>query len=372
MHPRIAELAAIGQSVWIDYLRRDVLTSGELAGLVGDGVTGLTSNPTIFEKAIGESDIYDEALDKLLAADVTDETGIQDVYEHLAVEDIQGAADALHPVYERTERRDGYVSFEVNPKLAHDTAGTIEEAQRLFRRVGRPNVMIKIPGTPEGLPAIRATLAAGMNVNVTLIFSCAVYRQVMDAYLGGLEDRLAAGGDLAALASVASFFVSRVDTAVDHRLEKQMAGGRNELAPLLGRAAVANAKIAYAAFQEVFAGSRFAKLELHGARVQRPLWASTSTKNPDYSDTLYVDELIGPHTVNTMPPVTLEALKNHGKVARTLDSDLAGARETMARLAEVGVSMDDVTEQLRQEGVAAFAMSFEKLLDRLRSRTAVA
>lgn len=368
MHERIEELAAAGQSLWYDNVRRGMITSGQLARLVADGIVGMTSNPTIFEKAISGSDDYDDALDELIAAGKSDE----EVYEALVIDDIRAAADILLPVYERTDRRDGYVSLEVSPTLAYDTAGTVAEARRLFRLLARPNVMIKVPGTQEGLPAIRSLLGAGINVNVTLVFSCEVYRQVTEAYLHGLADLIAAGGDPTSVASVASFFVSRVDTAVDKLLAARIDSGETHLQPLLGRAANANAKIAYAMFGEISSGPRFAGLAEKGARVQRPLWASTSTKNPRYPDTYYVDNLIGPDTVNTVPPVTLEAFQDHGVVARTLDHDLEGAHRTMVQLREAGIDIDQVTGQLRQDGVAAFAESFEKLMTRLRNRVAAA
>jgi transaldolase/glucose-6-phosphate isomerase len=368
VHERIEQLAAAGQSLWYDNIRRGMIASGELAQLVADGIVGMTSNPTIFEKAITGSDDYDDALDELIAAGKRD----AEVYEALVVDDIRAAADILQPVYERSERRDGYVSLEVNPALAFDTNGTVEEAQRLFHLVDRPNLMIKVPGTEAGIPAIGSLLAAGINVNVTLIFSCEVYRQVTEAYMLGLEGLIETGGGPASVASVASFFVSRVDTAVDKLLVARIDSGDPDLEPLLGTAAIASAKIAYAMFKEAFNGPRFARLADRGARVQRPLWASTSTKNPRYPDTYYVDNLIGPETVNTVPPVTLQAFKDHGRAARTIDAHVDGARQTLTGLGQAGVRMDEVTEQLRREGVEAFADSFEKLMANLRDRMVVA
>ena len=341
-----------------------MIASGELARLVDDGIVGLTSNPTLFDKAIRGSNDYDDALANLIAAGKSD----AEVYEALVIEDIRAAADILLPVYERTDRADGYVSLEVNPNLAHDTAATVAEAKRLFALLDRPNAMIKVPATPAGLPAIRAVLAAGINVNVTLIFAIEVYRQVTEAYRAGLADLVAAGGDPRSVASVASFFVSRVDTLVDQRLNDRIDAGQRDLEALKGRAAVANAKIAYELFTQVFTGPSFEALRNKGARPQRPLWASTSTKNPDYPDTLYVDALIGPDTVNTIPPATLVAFMDHGRVTRTLDVDVAGAHRTFADLQRVGIDLAEVTDQLLHEGVASFADSFNRLMANLKAR----
>jgi transaldolase/glucose-6-phosphate isomerase len=368
MHERIRALAEIGQSLWFDYIRRGMIASGELKQLVHEGIAGVTSNPTILHQALSQSDDYDEALAELVAAGKTD----AQIYETLVAEDIRAAADVLTPVYERTEGRDGYVSLEVNPALAYDTQRTIERARHVFALIDRPNLMIKVPATDEGLPAVRALIAIGVNVNVTLIFSCQVYRQVAKAYLAGLEDRGVAGGDLSRVASVASFFVSRIDTKVDKIVDSCGSMSDTVLTPLRGQAANANAKVAYAIFKETFASNRFARLADRGARVQRPLWASTSTKDPQYHDTYYVDPLIGPDTVNTVPPVTLEAFKDHGTVARTLDQGVEEARHVLARLADAGIDMTEVTAQLRQEGVAAFAKSFNALMSDLRSRVTTA
>ncbi len=349
---KMHELADLGQAVWLDFIRRSLITSGDLQSLVDEGLRGMTSNPSIFEKAIAGSDDYDQALEALVRQGRT----VDEIYEALAVEDIQRAADVLRPVYDETEGADGYVSLEVNPKLARDTEGTIAEAERLFAAVDRPNVLIKVPATPEGVPAIETLIGGGVNVNVTLMFSLDHYEAVSEAYLRGLERRAATGGDLSQVASVASFFVSRVDTAVDEALAE---AGHEELQ---GKIAIANSKVTYARFKEVFSGPRWQKLVAQGARVQRPLWASTSTKNPAYPDTLYVDSLIGPNTVNTLPPATLEVFRDHGTVALTLEAGLDEARADLARLAEVGVDLGAITDKLQDRGVAAFAESFDSLL----------
>ena len=355
---KMKELAGLGQSVWLDFIRRAFLEAGELEKLVAQGLGGVTSNPSIFEKAIAGSNDYDEALEQL----IDEGKSVQEIYEALAVADIQTAADQLRPVYDRTSGADGFVSLEVNPDLAHDTAGTIAEAKRLYQTVNRPNVMIKVPATPAGIPAIAALIGVGINVNVTLIFSIASYREVMNAYLEGLETLAANGPSLpgahgvARVASVASFFVSRVDNAVDKRLEE--AGNRD----LQGKIAVANSKAAYLAFEETFRGGRWEALAARGARVQRPLWASTSTKNPAYPDTLYVDTLIGPHTVNTLPPATLDSFLDHGVVANTIKSDMQTALDQLVQLEALGIDLAAVTAQLQEEGVAAFAKSFHDMM----------
>ena len=304
------EVAKLGQAVWLDYIRRALISSGELEVLIEKGIRGVTSNPTIFDKAIAGSADYDEALRSLIKQDKTD----REIYEELVLEDIRQTADKLRSVYDKTGGLDGYVSLEVSPALASDTDGTVREAWRLFAQLDRPNVMIKVPATRAGIPAIQTLIGEGVNVNVTLIFSLSHYQPVAEAYISGLEGRLAAGGDVSSLASVASFFVSRVDTAVDSLLDK---AGHPELQ---GRIAISNAKAAYARFQEIFTGERWERLAAHGARKQRVLWGSTGTKNPSYPDTLYVDGLIGPDTVNTVPPATLAAFLDHGKVASTLEA----------------------------------------------------
>ncbi len=368
-----SELARrLGQSVWYDYIRRGLLVSGEFGRLVELGVTGVTSNPTIFERAIAGSTDYDEAL--LLLAQ--EGKSASQAYEALAGEDIRAAADLLRPVYDRSGRGDGYACLEVRPELADATDSTVEEAGRLFAALGRPNVMIKVPATLAGIPAIRRLIAQGLNVNVTLVFSLEAYRQVMEAYIAGLEELAARGGDVTTVASVASFFVSRVDTAVDSLLEGRIARGEQGLEDLPGKAAVANARLAYEAFKETFGGERFAALRARGALVQRPLWASTGTKNPHYSDLLYVESLLGPHTVNTMPPATLTAFLDHGRVEPTLERGLDDARRTLAALEAAGIDMEQVTAKLLAEGVQSFADSFRKLmanvqekLERLRAPT---
>jgi transaldolase len=361
---KLLELEKLGQSVWFDFIRRSLVISGELQSLIEKGVRGVTSNPAIFEKAIAGSSDYDEDIIRLIKADKS----MDDIYEALAFEDISGAAELLKNVYEISDGKDGYVSLEVNPHLADDTEKTIQEAIRLFETLRRPNVMIKVPATDAGVPAITALIAAGVNVNVTLIFGLENYRAVAEAYLAGLE-RLAqsgptvsAGHTLDRVASVASFFVSRVDSAVDKELEKK---GQKQLQ---GKTAIANSKLAYSEFTNIFSGSRWKKLSDQGARVQRVLWASTSTKNPDYTDTLYVDELIGPDTVNTIPPSTLESFIDHGNVAETLMQGLDEARRHIAKLAELGIDLDAITRQLQIDGVVAFAKPFDALMESIAEK----
>jgi len=370
MSSRAERLLELGQSVWLDFIRRGHLVSGEFDRLVREaGVVGVTSNPTIFQLAIAESSDYDDALGARIAE------GLQGpaLFEALAVEDIQMACDRLRTVWERSGGRDGRVSIEVSPKLAGDTAATIAEARRLHRTVARGNVLIKVPATAEGLPAISTLIADGISVNVTLIFSLARYRQVMDAYLSGLERRAALGATLSDVFSVASFFVSRVDSKVDAAIGKALealppAADRAELESFRGQAAVANARLAYAEFVAVAASPRFAALRARGANPQRPLWASTSTKNRAYPDTLYVDELIGPDTVNTMPLQTLAAFNDHGRLAVTIDRDLDRARMLFDRLPRLGVPVETLIDQLEREGVAAFAASYDSLLATLETR----
>jgi transaldolase len=346
------------QSPWLDNLKRGYITSGELQGWVDKGIRGITSNPTIFQKAISAGTDYDEQFGQLVeAGDSTD-----DAYWKLVTKDIEAALGILRPVYDESDGVDGFVSVEVAPSLARDTDGTARAARELHETIDQPNLYVKIPGTAEGLPAIRQMISEGRSINVTLLFSLERYGEVIEAYISGLE---ACEGDLSHVSSVASFFVSRVDGEVDKRLE---AIGTPEALALRGKAAVANAKLAYELFEQRFAGDRWAALVERGARVQRPLWASTSTKNPDYPDTLYVDPLIGPHTVNTMPEVTLDAFEKHGSVARTVDVGLAEARDTMAQLAVVGVSIDDVTNLLEEEGVASFSKSFDELMTSLQDK----
>ena len=357
---RMNEAAAIGQSIWLDFIRRSFLDSGELGDLVAQGLRGVTSNPSIFQKAITASTDYDAAVERL----VGEGRSVSDIYEALAIQDIRRACDIMQPVYSGTDGQDGYVSLEVNPKLAYDTEGTVMEARRLSSLVDRPNVMIKVPATPEGIPAIETLTGEGININVTLIFSLQQYEDSAMAYLRGLEKLAAANVDFSRVASVASFFVSRVDGKADPALADL---GNDELQ---GKIAIANAKMAYHRFSELFDGPRWEKLAAKGARVQRPLWGSTSTKNPAYQDTLYVDSLIGPHTVNTVPPETLDAFLDHGTAARTVDVDVEEARHQLARLAELGIELDGITSQLMVEGVDAFADSFDELMSGIAEKVA--
>jgi len=357
------ELYAAGQSVWYDNIQRGLLDNGELAGMIERGeIRGVTSNPTIFMNAITKSHDYDAGLAPLAKAGRDKE----EIFWQLAIEDIQRAADSFRPLYDQSNKGDGYVSLEVSPYLAHQTDKTLAEAKQLWQRVDRPNLMVKIPATVAGLPAITGAIAAGINVNVTLIFSLERYAAVMDAYLAGLEQRVAAGLPVDMIASVASFFVSRVDTKVDGHLAAMIdrGGMRAEKAELLpGKAAIANARLAYANFKKVFGSERFQALKAQGARVQRPLWASTGTKNPKYRDVVYVEELIGPDTVNTVPPQTLTAFLDHGVVrAGSLEENVAEARQTLVDLESLGISMSAVTSELEQEGVKSFADAFTALL----------
>jgi transaldolase len=362
MNP-LKELLGQGQSVWLDYIRRDLIRTGELKRLVEeDGIRGVTSNPTIFEKAIAGSTDYDDALRALHAKDP--KADARNLYEGLAIEDIQMTADVLRPVYDETGGADGYVSFEVSPHLAHETQGTISEAKRLRQAVDRPNVMIKVPATREGIPAIEELIAAGVNVNITLMFSMSHYEAVAGAYIRGLE-RCA---EPAKVASVASFFVSRVDTMVDRALET-LGAAQAQAKTLLGKIAIANSKMVYQRFLQIFHGEGFVALRQRGVRVQRPLWASTGTKNPAYSDILYVENLIGAETVNTLPPETLNAFRDHGKVeGETVKDSLDAAAAALGRLKALGIDLGAITEKLQQDGVAAFAASFDQLLAALEKK----
>jgi len=355
----LKQLADAGQSVWIDYLSRPFVQGGDLAGLVEDGVVGVTSNPTIFQGAIAEGDAYDEQIKELSAT----ESEPKEIFLALARDDIRAACDILRPVWDAGHGKDGWVSLEVDPNLAHETDATVEEAKRLHALVERPNLFIKIPATREGLRAIEETIAAGIPVNVTLIFSLQRHREVAEAYVRGITRLVEGGGDPSKIASVASFFVSRVDTEADKRLDA--IGGYDELK---GTLAIANAKLAYVTYHEVFSGPQWDALAAKGATPQRCLWASTSTKNPDYRDVLYVEELIGSDTVNTMPRETIEAFQDHGKVDRTLDRDVEAARGVLAAFAEVGIDYDDVVETLEREGVEKFAKSFRDLFSDLESK----
>lgn len=360
----LKDLHAYGQSFWYDNLRRKHLQDGTLRSLIeDDGLRGMTSNPTIFEQAITGSDDYDRQIGELAAAGAA----TPDIYEALALADIRAACDLFAPLYEASARGDGFVSLEVSPYLARDMMGTVLEARRLFAAVDRPNVMIKVPATPECIPAIEQLIGEGINVNVTLMFSMAHYEAVAQAYINGLRRWLADGGDPRQVASVASFFVSRVDTVIDKRLA---ALDDPAVTPLLGKAAIANSRLVYQRFKGIFrdAAGEFATLD--GAPVQRLLWASTGTKNPAYSDTLYIDELIGPETVTTMPPATIDAFRDHGRLANTLERDPEEAQEVMDRLEELAINVDEVTEKLQVDGVNAFAKSFDTLLAAIETKRA--
>jgi transaldolase len=360
MSNKLREIEALGQAVWIDNLNRQLLDDGTLRELVEqDGISGVTSNPSIFEKGMGNSDRYDDAF-REVAAETSDP---QEIFERLALDDVRDAADLLRPTFDRTQGQDGYVSFELPASFAFDAQGSIDEAQRLRDLIDRDNVLIKLPGTSEGVEAFEELTARGVNVNMTLLFAVERHREIADAYVRGLTRRLDAGEPVDRAASVASFFVSRVDTKVDAELERL---GREDLR---GKAAVANARIAYAVFEETFSGPEWDRLREAGVNVQRPLWASTSTKNPDYPDTLYVDELIGPDTVNTMPDATIEAARDHATAERTVDRDVDGARALIDELREIGVDFDDiVSRQLVDEGVEAFSKAYESLLETLEQK----
>lgn len=355
---KLTELADQGQAAWLDYIRRSFTRTGKLKELIEQGLRGVTSNPTIFDKAIRESDDYDEEIQRL----INEGQSVTEIYETLVLTDIREAADELASVYEKTNGSDGFVSLEVDPTLAHDTEATVAEAKRLFAMVGRHNLMIKIPATPEGMPAIETVIAAGINVNVTLLFSQEQYEAAARAYIAGLEQLYNTGKPIDRVASVASFFVSRVDTAVDAELERL---GYNNLQ---GKIAIDNARLAHARFREIFGGERWARLREAGAKVQRQLWASTGTKNPNYSDTLYVDNLVGPNTVNTMPPATLQAFMSHGQTTTMLGKDLEGARLRMKELRQLGINFGSITEKLLHDGVALFAASFESLIESIEEK----
>ncbi|MEQ1948685.1 MAG: transaldolase [Bryobacteraceae bacterium] len=360
----LKELAHFGQSIWLDYIRRSLMTSGELHRMIEkDGLGGMTSNPAIFEKAITGGEEYAEFIHELKKDSSLDAKAI---FEKLAIRDIRDAADALRPVSDKTNRRDGYVSLEVAPTLANDTQGTIEEARRLWKEVARPNLMIKVPGTAAGIPAIETLLGDGLNINVTLLFSQKVYEDVAHAYIRGLEKAGANGLELHNIASVASFFVSRIDSAVDGMIDRKLpAAGDAERAVLesiRSKVAIANAKLAYESYKQIFAGAKWATLAAKGATTQRVLWASTSTKNPKLRDVLYVEELVGKDTVNTIPPATYDAFRDHGQARASLEENVDEARQVMANLAAVGISIDQVTGDLVTQGVKLFVEPFEKLL----------
>jgi transaldolase len=365
----LKRLGTLGQSIWLDYIRRDLMASGELRRLIDeDGLRGMTSNPSIFEKAIADSHDYDGDI----RAMALEGNGADAIYETLSQHDVESAADQFRPLYDRTDGQDGYVSLEVNPHLAHDTKGTIEEARRLWAALNRPNVLIKVPATANGLPAIQQLIGEGISVNVTLLFGLPRYRQVAEAYIAGIEARAAQGEPVKHLASVASFFVSRIDALVDPLLEKLIAQGSKEVdlaKRARGQVAIASAKMAYQIYKEIFGSDRFRKLAARGARAQRLLWASTSTKNPDYSDVKYVEALIGPDTVDTAPLETLGAYRDHGEPEARLEQGVEEARRVLERLPELGIDIDKVTRQLEDEGVEKFNKPFDKLMEALTQKS---
>jgi transaldolase len=367
-HSPLHKLHAAGQSVWLDYIDRTILSDGALIRQIdADALTGMTSNPTIFEKALATGSAYDAQL-----ASAPDHLTPWQLFELIESDDVRTACDQFRAVYEQSGGTDGYVSIEVSPNVANDAEATVEEAHRLWKLVNRPNVMIKVPGTEEGSKALRRLIADGLNVNVTLLFAVDAYRRVIDAYLAGLEDRMKSGGDLHHVGSVASFFISRVDNEVDARLDAMIKdaddASRSRLGALKGKAAIANAKLAYALFQKHFSGERWETLRARSARVQRPLWASTSVKNPAYRDVMYVEQLIGPDTVNTMPPATITAFQDHGVSVRTVDKGVDEARALLQALASEGISMSSVTDKLLAEGLASFQKSFDTLLAGLETK----
>ncbi|MGC2292435.1 MAG: transaldolase, partial [Candidatus Acidiferrales bacterium] len=368
-------LLKFGQSVWLDYIRRNLLTTGELKRLIEeDGLRGMTSNPTIFEKAITGSTDYTKTLEELEKRKDLDAKGR---YEELAIKDIQDAADFLRPVYESSKKREGYVSLEVSPYLAHKTQETLDEARRLWKRVGRENLMVKVPGTPEGIPAYQQLISEGININVTLLFALDVYVKVAEAYIAGLEQYAKNGGDVSRMASVASFFISRIDTLVDGEIDEKIkatsnAGEQAALRNLQGKVAIANGKVTYQRYKQIFSGPRWKALADRGAQTQRVLWASTSTKNPAYSDIYYVEELIGPDTVDTIPPATFDAFRDHGKPRASLEENIQAAHDTMQGLERAGISMKAATDKLTEDGVKLFAEAFDKLLAAVEKRTAQA
>jgi transaldolase len=371
MTSTIQKLNQIGQSIWYDNIERKLLKDGTLEGMVSRGeIRGITSNPSIFNKAISQSDEYDEDIKSLTREGLSREN----VYERLAISDIQAAADLFRSLYDQTDGGDGYVSLEVSPYLAHDTEQTISEANRLWNDVNRPNLMVKIPATKAGIPAITETIAAGINVNVTLIFGLDRYREVREAYLAGLEKRASAGKPVENIASVASFFISRIDTKVDKQLESLLdtaiPNQKGQIEQLVGKTAVASGKLAFLDYEDTFGekGTRYGKLKTLGAKRQRVLWASTSTKNPAFSDTKYVEEMIGPLTINTVPPKTLVAFLDHGVVEQTIDQDFEAARNVMAGLSGLGIDLEQATQELETEGVKSFADAYTSLLDSLQKR----
>jgi transaldolase len=371
----LKQLLSFGQSAWLDYIRRDLLTTGELKRMIeNDGLRGMTSNPSIFEKAITGSTLYAQTLKDLEARKDLDASGR---YEQLAIKDIQDAADIFRPVYEQSKFHDGYVSLEVSPYLAHKTQETLAEARRLWKTVARPNVMIKVPGTPEGIPAFQQLISEGVNVNVTLLFAFDVYVRVAEAYIAGVEAFVKSGGDPSRVASVASFFISRIDTLVDSEIDAKIKTTTNPadvaaLENLKGKVAIANGKLTYQRYKQLFSGAKWDALAAKGAQTQRVLWASTSTKNPKYSDIYYVEELIGKDTVDTIPPATYDAFRDHGKPRASLEENVAAARETMEGLEKAGISMKAATDKLTEDGVKQFAGAFDTLLAAVAQHTGAA
>ena len=365
---RLQRLHDAGVSIWLDNIERTMLRNGDLERRIReDALTGMTSNPTIFEKALAEGNAYDDQI-RTAPGEVT----AMELFELVSTTDVRDACDIFRGVFDKEQGTDGFVSIEVSPASAHDLLNTTSEATRLWSTVDRPNVMIKVPGTVEGADATRRLIASGINVNITLLFSLDAYRRVIEAYMAGLEERVAAGKEIRGISSVASFFVSRVDTEVDKRLDavaKSGSANAKQIDALRGKAAIANAKLAYQIFQREFSSPRWKKLEANGATVQRVLWASTSTKNPSYRDVMYVEQLIGPHTVNTMPPQTVDAFRDHGEVARTVDKDVAGAEAVIRDLGKLGISIDDVTNKLLVDGLASFQKSFDTLIAGLAKKT---
>ena len=365
---RLQRLHDAGVSIWLDNIERTMLRNGDLERRIReDALTGMTSNPTIFEKALAEGNAYDDQI-RTAPGEVT----AMELFELVSTTDVRDACDIFRGVFDKEQGTDGFVSIEVSPASAHDLLNTVSEATRLWSTVDRPNVMIKVPGTVEGADATRRLIASGINVNITLLFSLDAYRRVIEAYMAGLEERVAAGKDIRGISSVASFFVSRVDSEVDKRLDALAKSGSTntkQLDALRGKAAIANAKLAYQIFQREFSSPRWKKLEAKGASVQRVLWASTSTKNPSYRDVMYVEQLVGPHTVNTMPPQTVDAFRDHGEVARTVDKDVAGAEAVIRDLGKLGISIDDVTNKLLVDGLASFQKSFDTLIAGLAKKT---
>jgi transaldolase len=365
---RLQRLHEAGVSIWLDFIERKILRNGDLARRIrDDALTGMTSNPTIFQKALAEGAAYDDQI-----RSAPDDLTAVELFELISTTDVRDACDLFRPVYDRTKGRDGYVSIEVSPAAANNAQATIAEATRLWATVDRPNLFVKVPGTVEGAKAVRTLIAAGININITLLFAIEAYKRVIDAYIGGLEERLGAGKDIAHLHSVASFFVSRVDTEVDKRLEAETKGSADKSRTpggLAGKAAIANAKLAYRLFQNEIAAPRWKALAAKGANVQRPLWASTSTKNPAYRDVMYVEELIGPDVVNTMPPQTIEAFRDHGDVERTVDVGVDEAQRTIEALERNGITMRDVTDKLLADGIASFQKSFDDLIAGLQKKT---